>query len=114
MKQVTTYVGIDAHKKDLFVAMLMGNESKPVTRQLANAPSRASVGPEARARLPGAGARVLRSGAGRLRVVTAGHDVSGELRRGRPALIPRKPGERVKRRIAAMRASWWNWDERDC
>ncbi len=22
MKQVTTYVGIDAHKKDLFVAML--------------------------------------------------------------------------------------------
>ena len=24
MKQVTTYVGIDAHKKDLFVAMLIG------------------------------------------------------------------------------------------
>ncbi len=24
MKNVTTYVGIDAHKKDLFVAMLMG------------------------------------------------------------------------------------------
>jgi hypothetical protein len=25
MKHVTTYVGIDAHKKDLFVAMLMGH-----------------------------------------------------------------------------------------
>ena len=24
MKQVTTFVGIDAHKKDLFVAMLSG------------------------------------------------------------------------------------------
>ena len=24
MKQVTTFVGIDAHKKDLFVAMLIG------------------------------------------------------------------------------------------
>ena len=24
MEQVTTYVGIDAHKKDLFVAMLIG------------------------------------------------------------------------------------------
>ena len=31
MKQVTTYVGIDAHKKDLFIAMLMGNEGAPVT-----------------------------------------------------------------------------------
>jgi hypothetical protein len=31
MKQVTTYVGIDAHKKDLFIAMLMGTEPKPVT-----------------------------------------------------------------------------------
>jgi hypothetical protein len=31
MKQVTTYVGIDGHKKDLPVAMLMGSESKPVT-----------------------------------------------------------------------------------
>ena len=24
MKNVTTYVGIDAHKKDLFIAMLIG------------------------------------------------------------------------------------------
>ena len=36
MKQVTTYVGIDAHKKDLFIAMLIGQEKTPVTWQLAN------------------------------------------------------------------------------
>ena len=38
MKDVTTYVGIDAHKKDLFVAMLIGNAKTPVTWQLANEP----------------------------------------------------------------------------
>ena len=38
MKDVTTYVGIDAHKKDLFVAMLMGHAKTPVTWQLANEP----------------------------------------------------------------------------
>ena len=31
MKEVTTFVGIDAHKKDLFVAMLAGAASVPVT-----------------------------------------------------------------------------------
>ena len=31
MKQVTTYVGIDAHKKDLFIAMLVGTQTTPVT-----------------------------------------------------------------------------------
>ena len=39
MKNVTTYVGIDAHKKDLFVAMLMGDQKAPVTWQLANEPN---------------------------------------------------------------------------
>ena len=39
MKQVTTYVGIDAHKKDLFVAMLNGPGAAPVTWQLANEPA---------------------------------------------------------------------------
>ena len=38
MKQVTTYVGIDAHKKDLFIAMLVGQQKTPVTWQLANEP----------------------------------------------------------------------------
>ena len=39
MKDVTTYVGIDAHKKDLFIAMLIGTEPKPVTWQLPNEPN---------------------------------------------------------------------------
>jgi hypothetical protein len=40
MSEVITYVGIDAHKKDLFVAMLIGREKTPVTWQLANERSR--------------------------------------------------------------------------
>jgi hypothetical protein len=39
MEQVTTYVGVDAHKKDLFIARLIGNEAKPVTWQLADEPN---------------------------------------------------------------------------
>jgi hypothetical protein len=39
LKGVITYVGIDAHKKDLFVAMLSGHEKTPVTWQLANEPN---------------------------------------------------------------------------
>ena len=38
MSEVITYIGIDAHKKDLFVAMLIGQEKTPVTWQLANEP----------------------------------------------------------------------------
>ena len=38
MKNVTTHAGIDAHKKNLFVAMLLGREKTPVTWQLANEP----------------------------------------------------------------------------
>ena len=58
MKNVTTYVGIDAHKKDLFIAMLIGTEKTPVTWQLRErAEGGASPGAEARARGAGAGAR---------------------------------------------------------
>jgi hypothetical protein len=39
MIQLTTVVGIDAHKKDLFVAMLIGAAKTPVTWQLANEPA---------------------------------------------------------------------------
>ena len=27
MKEITTYVGVDAHKKDLFTAMLVGDQA---------------------------------------------------------------------------------------
>jgi hypothetical protein len=39
VKHVTTYVGIDAHKKDLFVAMLIGHEATPVTWTVPNEPN---------------------------------------------------------------------------
>lgn len=39
MKQGTTFVGIDAHKKDLVVAMFTGSATTPVTWQVANEPT---------------------------------------------------------------------------
>ena len=38
MGDVITYVGIDAHKKDLHVAMLVGHAPTPVTWTVANEP----------------------------------------------------------------------------
>lgn len=34
MKNAVTYVGLDAHKKDIYVAMLVDHERVPVTWQL--------------------------------------------------------------------------------
>src|SRR6266480_2377059 len=39
MTQVTTYVGVDAHKKDLFIAMLVGDGQTPVTWTVPNEPN---------------------------------------------------------------------------
>ena len=84
MKNVTTYVGIDAHKKDLFVAMLIGTEKTPVTWQLANEPKAVRrLVRKLEREAPGPIQRLLRGRAVWLRVATAGHDVAGELRRGR-------------------------------
>jgi transposase len=97
MKDVTTYVGIDAHKKDLFVAMLVGQEKTPVTWQLANEP-------QAVRRLV---RKLEREAAGPVRVFyeagPCGYALQRQMTTSRvscdvvaPALIPRKPGERVK------------------
>jgi transposase len=97
MKEVTTYVGIDAHKKDLFIAMLIGNETKPVTWQLANEPN-------AVRRLV---RKLEREAPGPIRVFyeagPCGYALQRQMTTSRvscdvvaPALIPRKPGERVK------------------
>jgi transposase len=97
MKNVTTYVGIDAHKKDLFVAMLMGHEKTPVTWQLANEP-------RAVHRLV---RKLERETAGPIRIFyeagPCGYALQRQVTTSRvscdvvaPALIPRKPGERVK------------------
>ena len=97
MGEVITYVGIDAHKKDLFVAMLIGREKTPVTWQLANEP-------QAVRRLV---RKLEREAPGPVRVSyeagPCGYALQRRLTTSRvscevvaPALIPRKPGERVK------------------
>lgn len=97
MKQVTTFVGIDAHKKDLFVAMLSGKATAPVTWQLANEPA-------AVRRLVG---KLEREASGPVQVFyeagPCGYALQRQLTTARvhcdviaPALMPRKPGERVK------------------
>lgn len=97
MKQVTTFVGIDAHKKELFVAMLIGAAPTPVTWQLANE--------------PGAVRRLVRKlereAPGPVRVFyeagPCGYALQRQVTTARvscdviaPALMPRKPGERIK------------------
>jgi transposase len=97
VKQVTTYVGVDAHKKDLFVAMLVGDGPTPVTWQLPN---------EANAvrRLV---RKLERDAPGPVRVCyeagPCGYALQRQVATARvscqviaPALIPRKPGERIK------------------
>jgi transposase len=97
MKQVTTFVGIDAHKKDLFVAMLVGDRATPVTWQLANEP--AAVRRLVR--------KLEREAAGPVHVFyeagPCGYALQRQITTARvacdviaPALMPRKPGERVK------------------
>ena len=97
MKQVTTYVGIDAHKKDLFVAMLIGDQKTPVTWQLGNEP-------QAVRRLV---RKLERESPGPVHIFyeagPCGYALQRQVTTSRvrcdvvaPALIPRKPGERVK------------------
>jgi transposase len=97
MKEVTTYVGVDAHKKDLFIAMLVGDSQTPVTWTVPNEP-------QAVKRL----VRTLeREAPGPVRVCyeagPCGYALQRQATTARvrcqviaPALIPRKPGERVK------------------
>ena len=97
MTQVTTYVGIDAHKKDLFIAMLMGTQKTPVTWQLANEPQ----GVKRLVR------KLEREAPGPVHVFyeagPCGYALQRQVTTARvscdviaPALMPRKPGDRVK------------------
>ena len=97
MEQVTTYVGIDAHKKDLFIAMLIGTRRTPVTWQLANEPN-------AVRRLV---RKLEREGPGPVQACyeagPCGYALQRQMTTPRvscqviaPAFIPRKPGERIK------------------
>jgi len=97
MSDVITYVGMDAHKKDLFIAMLVGNQTAPVTWQLANEPN-------AVRRLV---RKLERDAPGPVRVCYEAGPCGYALQRQMttpqvrcqviaPALIPRKPGEPIK------------------
>ena len=97
MKHVTTYVGIDAHKKDLFIAMLIGQEATPVTWTVPNEPNavrrfvrrleRDAPGPVRACYEAGPCGYVLQRQITTPRVSC--HVIA-------PALVPRKPGERIK------------------
>ena len=97
MKQVTTYVGIDAHKKDLFIAMLIGDQSTPVTWQLANEPNAVRrLVRKLEREAPGPVRACYEAG-------PCGYALQRQMTTTRvrcqviaPALVPRKPGERVK------------------
>jgi transposase len=97
MNEITTYVGIDAHKKDLFLAMVIGTETTPVTWTVPNEPQavrrlvrkleREAPGPVQVFYEAGPGGYALQR---QLITPRVRCDVVA------PALIPRKPGERVK------------------
>jgi transposase len=109
MENGITHVGIDAHKKDLFVAMLVGDQKAPVTWQLANeAQAVRRLVRKLEREAPGAVHVCYEAG-------PCGYALQRQLTTTRvrcqviaPALIPRKPGERVKtnrrdaRKLAAL------------
>ncbi|MGH2603752.1 MAG: IS110 family transposase [Dehalococcoidia bacterium] len=97
IKNVTTYVGIDAHKKDLFIAMLVGEARTPVTWTVPNEPRavRRLIQKLERA-APGPVRACYEAG-------PCGYALQRQMTTPRvscqviaPALIPRKPGERIK------------------
>jgi transposase len=97
VKNLTTYVGVDAHKKDLCIAMLIGDQRTPETWTVPNEPTavkrlvrkleRAAPGPVRMCYEAGPCGYALQ------RQVTSAR-VSCQVIA--PALIPRKPGDRIK------------------
>ena len=97
MTEIITYVGIDAHQRTLHVARLIGTQPEPVQWTVANEP-------KAVARLR---RQLERDAAGLVRVCyeagPCGYALQRQLTHGRvqcvviaPALMPRKPGDRIK------------------
>jgi transposase len=110
MKEVTTFVGIDAHKKDLFVAMLVGPQTTPVTWTVTNEPNAVRrLVRKLEHEAPGPVQACYEAG-------PCGYALQRQMTTRRvdcqviaPALVPRKPGERVKtnrrdaRKLVALR-----------
>jgi transposase len=97
MKNVITYVGIDAHKKDLFMAMLVGTHATPLTWTTPNEPGAVRrLVKKLERDAPGAVHVFYEAG-------PCGYALQRQVTTARvrcdvvaPGLIPRKPGERVK------------------
>jgi transposase len=97
VKQITTYVGIDAHKKDLFIAMLTGTQVAPVTWTVPNEPNAVRrLVRKLEREAPGPVHACYEAG-------PCGYALQRRMTTPRvscqviaPALVPRKPGERVK------------------
>ena len=114
MSEPITHVGIDAHKVELHVALLAPDASAPVTWKVQN---EARAVERLRRKLekaaPGPVACCYEAG-------PCGYALQRQLERGQvrcqviaPALVPRKPGERIKT-IGATRASSRNCIGRGC
>jgi transposase len=97
MKNITTYVGVDAHKKDLFIAMLVGDQKTPVTWHVANEPNAVRrLVRKLERNAPGPVQLCYEAG-------PCGYALQRQVTTPRvrcqviaPALIPRKPGDRIK------------------
>ena len=97
MTEPITYVGIDAHKRELHVAMLVGDASTPVTWTARNEPRAID---RLRRRLERAAPEQIECC---YEAGPCGYALQRRLQRARlrcqviaPALVPRKPGERIK------------------
>lgn len=97
MSEIITHVGIDAHKRELYVALLVGAATAPVTWTVENEP-------RAVQRLH---RKLEREAPGPVHVCyeagPCGYALQRQLTKGRvlcaviaPALMPRKPGDRIK------------------
>lgn len=109
MGEITTYVGIDAHKRELHIAMLIGEAEQPVSW---------TCPPDARA-LERLRRKLEREAPGTIECCyeagPSGYVLQRRLTAGRircriiaPSLVPRQPGDRVKtdRRDARKLAQW--------
>ena len=93
MKNVTTYVGSDAHKKDLFMAMLVGDQAASVTWTTPNEPrAMRRLVKKLEREAPGPVRVFYEAGTVRLRVAAAGDDGARERRCGRARADPPKTG----------------------
>ena len=97
MTNVITYVGIDAHKKDLFIAMAVGDEPTATEWRILNEPRAVRrLVKQLEREAPGPVHVFYEAG-------PCGYALQRQLTTGRvrcdvvaPALTPQKPGERVK------------------